>query len=107
MIADNDATQKTSQGAEVVGLPQEHPQSTSHQRTALGSTGLERPFRDLTQNRLRRGIFRDVEKLITAIGEYVIRHSVLKPFVWNAKANDILEKVARKALDGPQLIPEE
>ena len=28
---------------------------------------VERFFRDLTQNRLRRGIFRDVEELIMAI----------------------------------------
>jgi transposase len=31
---------------------------------------VERFFRDLTQNRLRRGVFRDVEELITAIGDY-------------------------------------
>ena len=63
---------------------------------------VERFFRDLTQNRLRRGIFRDVEELITAIGEYIDRHNDSpKPFVWTAKASDILEKVkrARKALN--------
>ena len=63
---------------------------------------VERFFRDLTQNRLRRGIFRDVEELITAIGDYIDKHNDNpKPFVWTAKASDILEKVkrARKALD--------
>jgi len=63
---------------------------------------VERFFRDLTQNQLRRGIFRDVEALITAIGEYIDKHNDNpKPFVWTAKATDILEKVkrARKALD--------
>jgi transposase len=63
---------------------------------------VERFFRDLTQNRLRRGVFRDVEELITAIGEYIDHHNDNpKPFVWTAKASDILEKVerARKALD--------
>lgn len=63
---------------------------------------VERFFRDLTQNRLRRGVFRDVEELITAIGEYIDRHNKRpKPFVWTAKASDILEKVkrARKALN--------
>lgn len=62
----------------------------------------ERFFRDLTQNQLRRGIFRDVEELITAIGDYIDKHNDNpKPFVWTAKATDILEKVkrARKALD--------
>jgi transposase len=63
---------------------------------------VERFFRDLTQNRLRRGIFRDVEELIMAIGEYIDKHNDKpKPFVWTAKAADILEKVkrARKVLD--------
>jgi transposase len=57
---------------------------------------VERFFRDLTQNRLRRGIFRDVEDLITAIGDYIDRHNDKpKPFIWTAKASDILEKVKR------------
>src|SRR6266853_425662 len=63
---------------------------------------VERFFRDLTQNRLRRGIFRDIEELIMAIGEYIDKHNQSpKPFIWTAKASDILEKVkrARKALD--------
>ncbi len=56
----------------------------------------ERFFRDLTENRIRRGIFRDLEQLITAIGEYIDRHNESpKPFIWTAKANDILEKVTR------------
>ena len=63
---------------------------------------VERFFRDLTQNRLRRGIFRDVEESIVAIGEYIDKHNDNpKPFVWTAKASDILEKVKRahKALN--------
>ena len=57
---------------------------------------VERFFRDLTQNQLRRGIFRDVEELITAIGTYIDKHNDNpKPFVWTAKASDILEKVTR------------
>jgi hypothetical protein len=54
------------------------------------------------QNRLRRGVFRDVEELIMAIGDYVDKYNDSPtPFVWTAKACDILEKVkrARKALD--------
>ena len=43
---------------------------------------IERFFRDLTQNQLRRGIFRDVEELITAIGDYIDRQNEIpKPFV--------------------------
>jgi transposase len=63
---------------------------------------VERFFRDLTQNRLRRGVFRDVEELIMAIGDYIDKHNDRpKPFVWTAKASDILEKVkrARKVLN--------
>jgi hypothetical protein len=55
---------------------------------------LERFFRDLTANRLRRGVFRSVEDLITAIFDYIDHHNDNpKPFIWTAKAADILEKV--------------
>ena len=57
---------------------------------------VERFFRDLTQNRLRRGVFHDVEELIMAIGDYIDRHNENpKLFIWTAKASDILEKVKR------------
>jgi len=57
---------------------------------------VERFFRDLTQNRLRRGVFQDLEQLIMAIGEYIDSHNENpKPFIWTAKASDILEKVTR------------
>ena len=57
---------------------------------------IERFFRDLTESRIRRGVFRDLEQLITAIGDYIDRHNESpKPFIWTAQANDILEKVAR------------
>ena len=57
---------------------------------------IERFFRDLTENRIRRGIFHDLEQLIMAIGEYIDQHNENpKPFIWTAKANDILEKVTR------------
>jgi hypothetical protein len=63
---------------------------------------VERFFRDLPQNRLRRGVCRDVEELIMAVGDSIDRHNQNpKPFVWTAKAADIPEKVkrARAALD--------
>ena len=57
---------------------------------------IERFFRDLTHNRIRRGVFQDLEQLITAIGDYIDAHNKNpKPFIWTAKANDILEKVTR------------
>jgi transposase len=63
---------------------------------------IERFFRDLTQNRLKRGVFRDLEDLIMAVESYIDRHNLNpKPFIWTASANDILQKVtrARKALN--------
>jgi len=63
---------------------------------------VERFFRDLTQKRLRRGVFRDVEELIMAIGDYIDKHNDNpKPFVWTAKASISSKKVkrARTALD--------
>jgi transposase len=57
---------------------------------------VERFFRDLTQNRLKRGVFQDLEQLIMAIGEYIDGHNQNpKPIIWTAKAADILEKVTR------------
>ena len=57
---------------------------------------VERFFRDLTQNRLRRGVFQDLEQLIMAIGDYIDGHNQNpKPFIWTAKAKDIPEKVTR------------
>lgn len=57
---------------------------------------IERFFRDLTANQIRRGVFQDLEQLITAIGNYIDHHNRNpKPFIWTAKATDILEKVSR------------
>jgi transposase len=57
---------------------------------------VERFFRDLTQNRLRRGVFQDLEQLIMAIGEYIdgLNHNP-KPILWTANASNVLEKVTR------------
>jgi transposase len=81
-----------------------HPRFHTHFTPTSSSwlNMLERFFRDLTEKRLRRGIFRDVETLIMAIGDYIDQHNNHpKPFVWTAKAADILEEVkrARAALD--------
>jgi len=62
---------------------------------------VERFFRDITQRRIRRGAFRSVPELVAAIDEYIHDHNKTpKPFIWTAKASDILEKVtrARRAL---------
>jgi transposase len=101
LIADNYATHKHPK---VQRWLARHPRFRVH-FTPTSSSWLnmvERFFRDLTQNRLRRGVFRDVEELVMAIIDYVDKHNDKpKPFVWTAKAADILEKVTRahKTLD--------
>ena len=57
---------------------------------------VERFFRDLTVNSIRRGVFRSVEEVTRAINEHIAAHNEdPKPFIWTAKASDILEKVKR------------
>jgi len=57
---------------------------------------VERFFRDLTEKQIRRGCFGNVAELIETIEHYVAQHNANpKPFVWTAKASDILEKVKR------------
>jgi hypothetical protein len=57
---------------------------------------VERFFRDITVNRLRRGVFTSVPELVTAIEDYVGHHNINpKPFIWTKSACDILEKVIR------------
>ena len=55
---------------------------------------VERFFRDRTENRLKRGVFKSTGELIEAIEEYIQNHNNNpKPFIWTATARDILEKV--------------
>jgi transposase len=63
---------------------------------------VERFFRDLSEQRLRRGVFHSVPELTEAVDTYVAGHNQKpKPFIWTAAASDILQKVqrARKNLD--------
>jgi len=95
VICDNYSTHKHDQ---VQRWLDRHPRFPMH-FTPTGSSWLnmvERFFRDLSQNRLRRGVSRDVEELITAIETYIDHHNDNpKPFIWTARAADILEKVKR------------
>jgi len=57
---------------------------------------VERWFRDLTDKRIRRGVFRSVPELIDAITEYIaVNNEKPKPFVWTAGADAILKKVSK------------
>jgi transposase len=56
---------------------------------------VERWFAKITEQRIRRGVFKSVDQLITAIDAYIAaNHRAPKPFVWTAKADLILERVA-------------
>jgi transposase len=95
LIADNYATHKHPK---VQAWLERHPRFQIHFTPTSASwlNMVERFFRDLTENRLRRGIFRSVEDLIAAIHEYLARHNEdPKPFIWTKTAGDILEKVTR------------
>jgi transposase len=95
LIADNYATHKHPRVQRwLTRHPRFHVNFTPTSSSWLNM--VERFFRDLTHNRLRRGAFRDVEELIMAIDAYVDRHNEApKPFIWTASASDILEKVKR------------
>jgi hypothetical protein len=61
-----------------------------------GLNMVERFFRDITTERLRRGVFTSVPELISAINEYIAHHNTQpKPFIWTKSARDILQKVIR------------
>ena len=68
---------------------------------------VERWFREITDKRIRRGVFRSVKELVAAITEYIEKHNQApKAFTWTAKAEAILDKVrrARAVLDKMQTV---
>ncbi len=57
---------------------------------------IERWFRDITHNRIRRGTFHSVDELIQAIQEFIEHHNDNpQTFIWTKRAEDLLQKVAR------------
>jgi transposase len=63
---------------------------------------VERWLSQITQKRIRRGVFPSVSNLITAINKYIeFTNANPKPFVWTATVETILSKVKRanEALD--------
>jgi transposase len=95
LIVDNYATHKHP---EVVAWLDKHPRFHLH-FTPTSSSWLnmvERFFRDITDKRIRRGVFASVPELEAAINDYISTHNANpKPFIWTAKASDILAKVTR------------
>ncbi len=95
LIADNYATHKHP---EVQKWLEKHPRFVMHFTPTSASwlNMIERFFRDLSEERLRRGVFTSVSELIEAVDQYIAIHNQKpKPFIWTAKAKDILAKVVR------------
>jgi hypothetical protein len=57
---------------------------------------IERWFKELTDKRLRRGVFTNVPELIEAITTWgACWNDDPKPFIWHTSADEIIEKVQR------------
>jgi len=101
IIVDNYATHKHPKVKAWLGR---HPRFHIHfTPTSCSWLNLvERWFREITDKRIRRGSFRNVDELVKAIMDYLAAHNRNpESFTWTAKAEDILEKVrrARAVLD--------
>jgi transposase len=95
LILDNYATHKH---AKVKTWLAKHPRFHLHFTPTSASwlNMVERFFRDLAGKRLRRGVFHSVPELVAALKDYVAQYNGNPtPFVWTARANDILKKVER------------
>jgi transposase len=95
LIVDNYATHKHEA---VQAWLAKHPRFHMHFTATSASwmNMVERFFRDITTERLRRGVFTSVPELIGAIHQYIALHNTNpKPFIWTKSARDILQKVIR------------
>lgn len=95
LIVDNYATHKHPK---VKAWLKRHPRFHMH-FTPTSSSWLnlvERWFRELTDKRIRRGVFKSVKELVHVIMDYIQQHNQdSRPFTWTAKAEDILAKIGR------------
>jgi transposase len=97
IVMDNYGTHKT---APIRNWFAKRPRFHMHFTPTYGSwiNLVERWFAEITNKRIRRGIFRSVKELETAIREYITIHNEdPKPFVWTRTADDILASMARFA----------
>jgi transposase len=95
IVCDNYATHKH---AKVKAWEKRHQHFHFHFTPTSASwlNMVERFFRDLSENQLKRGVYRSVAELIAAIETYIACHNENpKPFIWTSTASDILEKVTR------------
>jgi transposase len=97
LIVDNYATHKT---AIVRKWFAKRPRFHVHFTPTYGSwiNLVERWFAELTNKRIRRGVFRSVKELETAIRDYIeIHNEDPTPFLWTRTADQILASIARYA----------
>jgi transposase len=95
LIVDNYATHKHP---DVQRWLAKHPRFVMHFTPTSASwlNMVERFFRDLSENRLKRDSFTSVADLEQAIAQYIEHHNKdPKPLIWTASAADILAKVTR------------
>jgi transposase len=95
LIVDNYATHKHP---DVQAWLVKHPRFVMHFTPTSASwlNMVERFFRDISENRIRRDSFTSVNELEQAIAQYIEHHNHNpKPFIWTARADDILAKVTR------------
>ena len=95
LVLDNYATHKTPKvAAWLKKRPRYHLHFTPTSSSWLNQ--IERWFAKITQERIRRGVFKSVDELIAAIDAYILEHNRQpKPFVWTANAELILGRVER------------
>ena len=93
LVLDNYATHKTPA---VKRWLTRHPRFVVHFTPTSGSwlNQVERFFAEITEKRIRRGVFRSVKALEQAIEAYLAEHNANpKPFKWTATADLILRRV--------------
>ena len=95
LIVDNYGTHKHPRVKSWLGR---HPRFKLH-FTPTSSSWLnlvERWFREITDKRIRRGSFKNVQMLITTIQQYIDTHNQNpRVFIWSASVESILAKIAK------------
>lgn len=95
IVLDNYATHKT---AAVKRWLLRHPDYHLHFIPTSSSwlNQIERFFAEITEKRIRRGVFKSVPALEKAIEEYLKNHNAdAKPFAWVADADSILDRIKK------------
>ena len=94
-VLDNYATHKHPK---VLAWLSRHPRWIFHFTPTSASwlNAVENFFSKMTRQRIRRGVFRSIVDLQSAINAYLAEHNAHpKPFVWTQSANAILAKLDR------------